>query len=172
MLSVSSKKAKSRRFAGNLAKTLLGAALLVAVSGTAFAQSMVVRSTGPSASSYPAGTKLPNNARVTLQSQDQLTVLSKAGTRVLRGPGTYTLNQRTLANSTRSTRLSSFISNRSSRKALYAIRKSLRPISLFCNNFQILCQSPSWMICRTQSIQLPVRSFFIKQSICNQRFIL
>jgi hypothetical protein len=62
------------------------------IAGTALAQSVVVRSTGPSAATYPQGRKLPANATVVLKGGDQVTVLDKAGTRVLAGPGTFTLN--------------------------------------------------------------------------------
>lgn len=74
--------------------TFAGVAALAAVTvgGAALAQSVVVRSTGPSAATYPQGKKLPANAMVVLKGGDQVTVLDKAGTRVLAGPGTFTLN--------------------------------------------------------------------------------
>ncbi|OAO03788.1 hypothetical protein A8B75_10695 [Sphingomonadales bacterium EhC05] len=93
-------------------KCALGLCLALGISGTAFAQSMVVRSVGPSASDFPAGKKLAADSKVTLKSQDQITIVSKTGTRVLKGPGTFTLNRRNLASSTTSTRLASFINNR------------------------------------------------------------
>lgn len=64
----------------------------VFVAGSALAQSVVVRSTGPSAAVYPQGKKLPADASVVLKPGDRLTVLDKAGTRVLSGPGTFSLN--------------------------------------------------------------------------------
>lgn len=64
----------------------------LAVSSQAMAQSVVVRSTGPSAQAYPQGRKLPAGASVTLKAGDHVTVLDKAGTRVLNGPGTFALN--------------------------------------------------------------------------------
>ena len=60
--------------------------------GTAQAQSVIVRSTGPSAATYPQGKKLAANARVTLKPGDKLTVLDRAGTRILAGPGNFTLD--------------------------------------------------------------------------------
>ena len=60
--------------------------------GAAQAQSVIVRSSGPSATAYPQGKKLAANARVTLKPGDKLTVLDKAGTRVLAGPGSFTLD--------------------------------------------------------------------------------
>lgn len=99
------------------AKVALGFVVLAGVSGTAIAQNMVVRSTGPSASSFPAGKKLAGNAKITLKRLDSVTVLSKSGTRVLNGPGTFSLNRSASANSTTATRLTNFINNRSSSRA-------------------------------------------------------
>ena len=68
------------------------AALAVAVvslagAGTALAGTMVVRSTGPSAASYPVGKALPADGKITLRAGDAVTVMDAGGTRVLRGPG-------------------------------------------------------------------------------------
>lgn len=67
----------------------LALALLAGLGGTALAETLVVRSGGPSAKSYPAGKALAANARITLQAGDTLTVLDSKGTRTLRGPGTF-----------------------------------------------------------------------------------
>lgn len=64
----------------------------LAVAGTAMAQAVVVRSTGPSAVQYPQGRKLPAGGSVTLRAGDRVTVLDKAGTRVLAGPGSFAVN--------------------------------------------------------------------------------
>ncbi|MBF9151778.1 hypothetical protein [Novosphingobium jiangmenense] len=64
----------------------------LALTSHAVAQSVVVRSTGPSAQTYPQGRKLPAGTSVTLKAGDHVTVLDKAGTRVLNGPGTFALN--------------------------------------------------------------------------------
>ena len=77
------------------AKTLLAAAAgigMLAAASAAQAQSIVVRSSGPSAATYPQGKKLPAKAKVTLKAGDKLTVLDKAGSRVLTGPGSFTLD--------------------------------------------------------------------------------
>ncbi|WP_343758525.1 hypothetical protein [Parasphingorhabdus litoris] len=87
------------------------------MTGTAIAQNMIVRSTGPSAKSYPAGKKLPNNAQVTLKKLDRITILGKNGTRVIKGPGTFSLNSGATRQSSSSTRLSSFINNRGRSRA-------------------------------------------------------
>jgi hypothetical protein len=68
----------------------LVAAVLLASAGVAAADILVVRSTGPSAKSFPPGKRLPETARITLKPNDQLTVLDGRGTRILRGPGTFT----------------------------------------------------------------------------------
>ncbi|OZA58497.1 MAG: hypothetical protein B7X78_08945, partial [Sphingomonadales bacterium 39-62-4] len=49
----------------------------MAIAGSAMAQSVVVRSTGPSAGAYPQGKKLPAHATVVLKGGDQVTVLDK-----------------------------------------------------------------------------------------------
>lgn len=117
MHSVEYNTAKSGKFARKLGKAALGAILLVGVSGAAVAQNMVVRSTGPSAKSYPAGKKLSSNAKLTLKKQDRVTILGKGGTRVFKGPGTYSLNKSAGNQSSSSTRLASFINNRGSSRA-------------------------------------------------------
>lgn len=65
------------------------AAMTVAVAGTAAAQSMVVRSTGPSASKYPTGTKLKASDKVTLVAGDRVVLIQGGKTRTLSGPGSY-----------------------------------------------------------------------------------
>ena len=71
---------------------LAGLALLAAGATAAQAQSIVVRSTGPSATSHPKGQRLPQGAVLTLRAGDIVTILDKVGTRVLRGPGTFRLD--------------------------------------------------------------------------------
>lgn len=71
--------------------THLAAALLVASgSSAALADVLVVRASGPSAKSYPAGKTIADNARITLQANDSIVLLDGRGTRVLRGPGSFT----------------------------------------------------------------------------------
>ena len=61
----------------------------VAFAGTAAAQSMVVRSTGPSAGKYPTGTKLKSTDRLSLVSGDKIVLMQAGKTRTLSGPGTF-----------------------------------------------------------------------------------
>lgn len=66
------------------------AILALAVTGVAAAQSMVVRSTGPSATKYPTGAKLKATDKVTLVAGDKVILMQSGKTRTLSGPGTYT----------------------------------------------------------------------------------
>lgn len=67
----------------------VAAGLIAAAATTAYADTLVVRSSGPSAKSYPAGKSIADTASITLQAGDQLTLLDGRGTRVLRGPGSF-----------------------------------------------------------------------------------
>ena len=69
--------------------TLAAAVLALGVAGTAAAQSMVIRSTGPSAEKYPTGTRLTSTDRLTLVSGDKLVLIQSGKTRTLSGPGTF-----------------------------------------------------------------------------------
>ena len=71
-----------------IASAIAGCAL---AAGSAAAAIVVVRSVGPSATSYRAGSSLPDNARVTLRPGDLMVVIGSNGTRTLRGPGTFPL---------------------------------------------------------------------------------
>ena len=61
----------------------------VAVSGVAAAQSMVVRASGPSASKYPAGTKLKDGDKLVLAAGDRVVLMKDGKTRSLSGPGSF-----------------------------------------------------------------------------------
>jgi hypothetical protein len=54
---------------------------------------VVVAASGPSAGNYPVGKKIGDSERIVLRAGDTLTVLGSNGTRVLRGAGTYSLDQ-------------------------------------------------------------------------------
>jgi hypothetical protein len=53
------------------------------------AETIVVRSNGPSAKSYPPGKSIADNSMVTLKAGDSVTILDGRGTRVLKGPGKF-----------------------------------------------------------------------------------
>lgn len=96
-----------------LTRGLLGAAAALAVLGTASvaaAQSVVLRATGPSSKTYPAGKKLAANSEIVLKSGDVVTVLDKAGTRVLRGPGKIKLDGAVVRDRTGSQRVADLVS--------------------------------------------------------------
>jgi hypothetical protein len=74
----------------SFARGLVALSLLAAASAAA-ADILIVRSIGPSSASYPPGKRLPDNARLTLKAADQLMLLDGRGTRMLRGPGTFSV---------------------------------------------------------------------------------
>ena len=67
-----------------------------AIAGSACAQAIVVRATGPSAAKFPKGMKLGAGASVTLQDGDVLTVLDRVGTRVMKGRATLAVDNQVL----------------------------------------------------------------------------
>jgi hypothetical protein len=75
-----------------LAAAALAAAACALVPATALA-GVVVSASGPSAASFPVGKTIGNSERIVLRQGDVLTVLDGNGTRVLRGAGSYTLDQ-------------------------------------------------------------------------------
>src|SRR6187402_3248283 len=75
-----------------LAAVALGAAACALVPAAAWA-GVVVSASGPSATSYPVGKSIGNSERIVLRAGDTLTVLDGNGTRVLRGAGTFSLDQ-------------------------------------------------------------------------------
>lgn len=64
-------------------------ALLSADVAVANAKAIVVKSSGPSAKAFAPGKTIADNSTVTLKAGDVLTILDGQGTRVLRGPGTF-----------------------------------------------------------------------------------
>ncbi len=84
---------------------------LCAAGGVARADSLIVRSSGPSAKLYPPGRSLPDSARVALGAGDQLTLLDGRGTRTLAGPGAFSLaaGAATSATAANDTRLAAFL---------------------------------------------------------------
>lgn len=80
------------RFTRRIGPALLAGAAL-ALPG-AVAAGVVVKSTGPSATRYPVGTKVDDNASVTLKAGDVLTVLTAEGTRIIKGAGTFRVGDR------------------------------------------------------------------------------
>lgn len=69
---------------------LVGA--LFAIPGAASA-GVVVKSSGPSAGTYPVGREVADTATISLRSGDKITVLTDNGTRVLQGPGDFKVGE-------------------------------------------------------------------------------
>ncbi len=55
----------------------------------ASAETIVVRSSGPSMGAYPPGKPLADSSRIMLKANDQVVILDSRGTRTLKGPGTF-----------------------------------------------------------------------------------
>lgn len=97
--------------------TSLLAAALAASTLPASAQSLIVRASGPSASQYRAGTRLPDTARLTLKQGDIVTLLDARGTRIVRGPGTFPVITTASADTIRPAQLSSLMDTQKTRRA-------------------------------------------------------
>lgn len=70
-------------------------ALAFAGTGIAAHAGVVVKSSGPSASQYPPGKKLPDGTQITLRDGDSVTILtSTTGTQVLSGAGNHRVGKR------------------------------------------------------------------------------
>jgi hypothetical protein len=86
------------------------AAAAACVSTSALAQSMVVRSTGPSAAKYPVGKKLAANEKITLVAGDRVVLLDKGKTRTLAKPGVHNSSATVAATQTLSSTMTNMIS--------------------------------------------------------------
>ncbi|MBV9840826.1 MAG: hypothetical protein JOY99_04685 [Sphingomonadaceae bacterium] len=87
------------------------------VGGAAYAQSIVVRSIGPSAKLYPPGRSIADNATLTLAANDQITLLDGRGTRTLKGPGAFSLAAAGQAGDSAGTRFAALVDARSTQRA-------------------------------------------------------
>jgi hypothetical protein len=67
----------------------LAAAIALSLGGAAVAETIVVKSAGPSARAYPPGKSIADNSKVALKAGDSVTILDGRGTRILKGPGTF-----------------------------------------------------------------------------------
>jgi hypothetical protein len=75
------------------------AAFVLFGAGAAMAETIVVKSAGPSAKSYPPGHSIPDNSKVALKAGDTVTILDGQGTRMFRGPGVFATTTATRASS-------------------------------------------------------------------------
>lgn len=88
----------SKHGAGTLGATCVAALALFGASA-AFAETIVVKSAGPSARTYPPGKSIADNSKVALKAGDTVTILDGRGTRVLKGPGLFSTTASTSTNS-------------------------------------------------------------------------
>ena len=99
----------------------LALAAVVAVAtiaaGAAHAESIVVRSIGPSAKLYPPGRSLADNATLALAANDQVTLLDGRGTRTLKGPGNFSLATAGQAADSAGTRFAALVDAHSAQRA-------------------------------------------------------
>jgi hypothetical protein len=79
------------------AKLWLACAAIAAISTSASAAVVVVRSLGPSAKAYPPGKTLSETAKISLQGGDVVTVIGPGSAKTLRGPGNFDAKQMSLA---------------------------------------------------------------------------
>lgn len=70
---------------------VLGTAAALGAGAPAWADSLVVRSSGPSARSFAPGNKLADGGSLLLKAGDVVTLLDAKGTRTLRGPGRFSV---------------------------------------------------------------------------------
>ncbi|WP_416832240.1 MAG: hypothetical protein ACMUJI_05155 [Erythrobacter sp.] len=82
----------SDKFKTRAAGLALAAAALAVVPSAAQA-GVVVKSSGPSAGDYPVGRQVADSATITLRAGDRITVLTDDGTKVMQGPGTFTVGE-------------------------------------------------------------------------------
>ena len=68
---------------------MLSTLVLAALPSAAFANIVIVRSTGPSARTYPAGQQVADTGRIALRTGDRVVLLGPGGTRTLSGPGNF-----------------------------------------------------------------------------------
>lgn len=105
------------------AAAALAATAMLALPASSAQAGTVVAASGPSASQYPVGTQVSDTQRISLRQGDSLTVLDKAGTRVLRGPGTFVL-----ARQSGQARNRAFASLTTNRAATRARTGAVRPV--------------------------------------------
>lgn len=71
------------------ALTIATAAVALSASSAALADAIVVRSSGPSAATYPVGHRLPTTGRIVLRAGDRVVLVGEGGSRTLAGPGNF-----------------------------------------------------------------------------------
>ncbi len=82
----------------------------LAMSSAALADAIVVRSTGPSAATYPVGRRLPATQRVVLRAGDRVVLVGEGPSRTLSGPGNFPVRSANQANQTSTGTLGRYLS--------------------------------------------------------------
>ena len=80
------------------------------MSSAALADAIVVRSTGPSAATYPVGRRLPPAERVVLRAGDRVVLIGEGPSRTLSGPGNFPVRSANQANQTTTNMLGRYLS--------------------------------------------------------------
>lgn len=105
------------------------AALLAFTAVSASAGTLVVRSNGPSAKSYPPGKALADHQKVVLKANDQLVILDGRGTRTLRGPGVFDPTSPAAATTDSRTTFAALVTQRTERRARIGAVRSVGGLS-------------------------------------------
>lgn len=113
-----------------LGLTAAAALAAVAVTGVAAAQSIVVRSTGPSASKYPAGTKLKASDRVVLVDGDKVVLMQGGKTRTLTGKGSFVAGATVQASQSVSSNVTRMLAKSPSQSRAGATRGPDEPLAM------------------------------------------
>lgn len=93
------------------------ALMIAALAGAASAETLVVRSSGPSARSYPPGKAIPETQKIILKANDQVVILDGRGTRTLKGPGTFSPTIASTQATDSRTTFAALVTQRSERRA-------------------------------------------------------
>lgn len=82
----------------------------LAMSSAAFAEAIIVRSTGPSAASYPVGSRLAATERVVLRAGDRVVLVGEGPSRTLNGPGNFPVRSTGQVSQTNTSTLGRYLS--------------------------------------------------------------
>jgi len=98
-------------------QALIAAFAGLLLAGTAVAAPLVVRSTGPSAKTYPVGKPLAENAKIVLKAGDTLMLLDGSSTRTISGPGTFSASAAAAASANAGSTIGALASGGGERRA-------------------------------------------------------
>jgi hypothetical protein len=125
----------------------LGAAALSLLSAdvaVANAKAIIVKSSGPSAKAFVPGKAIADNSTVTLKAGDVITLLDGQGTRVLKGPGTFS----TTANTQTSSNVATVMKNTGTRQVRTgAVRGAVSEASVRPTNVWLVDTTKSATVC-------------------------